>query len=558
MHIVKQLTALILSAALCLTLLAGCAREPDGVSLSVCVGDIPETLDPIYAGEIGDQTILAHLYENLMRVTVDASGTPIVTNGMAKSVEQEESYDGTVTYTFRLRSAKWSDGVNVKAGDFVYAWRRLAHPASRSSYAALLSVVAGYEEARAAGDMELLQISAKNDNTLVVVLSGHYDWFLTEVCTSPATVPLREDVVQKLKEAADEKTRQTEGQKLRWWFDPTALVVNGPYQVSLYEEGAALTAAANERYYSNQAGPKTLTFHFAATAEEAWSLYEHRTVDAVWPLPESQLAELAAEEGWTPLPELETYAALFNCGQEMLADPLVRKAFYLSIDRAALAEAAGITARPAEGLVPFGVQENGEGSFRDVGGALLDNDPEVYEENRIRAKAFLAEAGYDSGVSLGALEYLYIDEGTNGAVAQAICQMWREVLGVVITPVPLGDWELWNALQTGDYDLAGAALTAVGSDAECFLMNWTSGSPDNVVRYTNSAYDTLMSIIASAANGTARMGCLHDAESLLISDCVVAPLYNKGTSWELRETLTGACRDARGWFSFSNVVTRIA
>lgn len=558
MRMLKRLVCLALSGALCLILPAGCAGEADGGSLSVCVGPAPVTLDPIYAEEIGDQTILAHLYENLMRVTVDVSGTPTVTNGMAKTVDQEESYDGTVTYTFRLRSAKWSDGTNVKAADFVYAWRRLADPSSRSPYAALLSVVAGYEEARSAGDMELLQVTARNDNTLVVVLNGHYDWFLTEVCTSPATMPLRQDVLQKLKDEAEERSQRLGGESLRWWSDPSALVCNGPYEVETYTQGASLSARVNERYYSSQAGPRTLVFHFADTPEEARSLYEHKTVDAVWPLTEERMAELAADETWTAVPELETYAALFNCGQEMLADPLVRQAMHLAIDRSALAAAAGVSAQAAEGLVPPGVPESGEEDFRTAGGALLDNDPDTYEQRRTRARELLGEAGYDSGVSLGEMRYFYEDTGSNGAVAQAVCQMWQEVLGMRVTPVGVTNRELWTALRTGEYELAGVSITAVGNDAECFLMDWTSDSPDNVVRYSNSAYDTLMAIIASAADGTARMGCLHDAEDLLISDCVLAPLYNRGTAWDLRETLTGVCRDARGWFSFASVVTRVA
>lgn len=88
MRIWKRLACLALPAAVCLTLLAGCAGEADGVSLSVCVGSAPVTLDPIYAEETGDQTILAHLYENLMRVAVDVSGTPTVTGGMAKDVDR--------------------------------------------------------------------------------------------------------------------------------------------------------------------------------------------------------------------------------------------------------------------------------------------------------------------------------------------------------------------------------------------------------------------------------------------------------------------------------------
>ena len=557
MRIWKRMTCMVLSGAMCLGLLAGCAGEADGASLSVCVGPAPVTLDPIYAEEIGDQTILAHLYENLMRVTVDISGNPTVSNGMAKSVDQEESYDGTVTYTFRLRSAKWSDGTNVKAGDFVYAWRRLADPASRSPYAALLSVVAGYEEARATGDMGQLQVSAKNESTLVVVLSGRYDWFLTEVCTSPATSPLRQDVLQKLKETAEERSRRPGGENLRWWSDPTALVCNGPYQVESYAEGASLSAVANERYYSTQAGPRTLVFHFADTAEEAAALYEHKTVDAVWPLTEERMAELAAGGTGAVVPELGTYAALMNCGQEMLADPLVRQAVHLAIDREARAAAAGASVRAATGLIPPGVPE-AEEDFRTSGGILLDNDPETYLERCTRARELLSQAGYDNGASLGEMTYLYEDVGSNAQTAQLICQMWQTALGMRVTPMGVTNRELWAALRTGEYDLAGADLTAVGNDAECFLMNWTSESSNNVVRYANSAYDTLMAIIASAADGTARMGCLHDAEDLLISDCALTPLYNRGTAWELRETLTGACRDARGWFSFASVVTRTA
>lgn len=551
----KRLAALLLPAALCVSMLAGCSKAGEGLSLSVCAGAALETLDPIYAESTGDQTILVHLYENLMRVTADGSGGTTVVPGMAKSVDQEENHDGTVTYTFRLRSAKWSDGQSVKASDFVYAWQRLADPASHSPYAELLSVVSGYDEARAAGDMELLQVSAKNDTTLVVVLNGTYDWFLKEVCTSPATMPLRKDVVQRLKNVAVQSSEDTDAAADPWWADPTALVTNGPYLATGYEVGMSLTVSANERYYGDQNGPRDLTFHFADAAE-AEMLYEGKTVDAVCTLTEERLAELAADENWSAVPELGAYTVLFNCRQDLFSDVLIRQAMNLAVDRNALAQIAGVTARAAEGLVPSGVPENETGDFRAVGGALLDNDPETYDDRCAQAKALLEEAGYDRGTDLGQLEYLYVDEGTNGLVALALCQQWQDVLAIQVTPRGMTEQELWAALRTGDYMLAGVDLDAAGNDAECFLMDWTSDSQDNVVGYENSAYDTLMTIIANAADGTARMGCLHDAEELLLMDDVLGPLYTRGTAWELRDGLTGAFRDARGWFCFSGVMTR--
>ena len=119
----KRIVAVLLAAALGLTLLTGCAgNAEEGMHLFVSVGSRVTTLDPIYAEDLESQNILVHLYENLMRVAPDGNGGSKVTNGMAKEVSVEENVDGTVTYTFRLRSAKWSDGKAVKAEDFVYAW----------------------------------------------------------------------------------------------------------------------------------------------------------------------------------------------------------------------------------------------------------------------------------------------------------------------------------------------------------------------------------------------------------------------------------------------------
>ena len=106
----KRRWALFLAAALLALSLTGCGGSGEGPALSVCVGGAPEELDPIYATETADQTVLVHLYENLMRKTGDGSGGTTVTNGAAKSVSTEENADGTVTWTFKLRKAEWSAG----------------------------------------------------------------------------------------------------------------------------------------------------------------------------------------------------------------------------------------------------------------------------------------------------------------------------------------------------------------------------------------------------------------------------------------------------------------
>lgn len=554
----KRRLALLLAAALCVSALAGCARGGDAMSLSVCVGGAPEELDPIYATEPADQTILVHLYENLMRKTAGASGAT-VTNGVAKSATSEENTDGTVTWTFQLRGAEWSDGREVLAGDFVYAWQRLADPANDSPFASLLSVVAGYDEVRETGDVSLLQVTAEDDSTLVVVLNGKYDWFLEEVCTAPATMPLRQDLLTG--ESAAEETAEDGAEAAEaapWWSDVAGLVTNGPYQVSGYEAGESLTLETSGTYHSDVSGPGTLTFRFADTAEEGQALYDAGTVDFLGVLPEEQMASLVEAESRALTPELGTWAVVFNCAQDTLMDARVRRALSLVIDRTAAAEAAGVTARAAEGLIPPGVPESDEADFRTSGGDLLDNDPNHRADLQEEARALLTEAGYVSVQDLGELEYLYVDAGNGAAVAQALVQAWQSALGLRVTARAVTEEELAAALEEGTFSLAGIEIRALGNDAECFLRQWSSTGGENVSRYANSAYDTLLSVIAGAEDETARLGCLHDAEALLLEEGAVAPLYTTVTAWTLRDSLTGLVRDGRGWFSFAGVVAREA
>ena len=127
-----------------------------------------------------------------MKLSRGENGSIQAAPAVAKSYAVEDNLDGTETYTFTLRqNARWSDGKTVTAHDFVYAWQRLADPATGSPHAALLDMVAGYSQAREKQDGSLLQVSAPDDFTFVVQLSYKCAYFLTDVCAASATMPHR-------------------------------------------------------------------------------------------------------------------------------------------------------------------------------------------------------------------------------------------------------------------------------------------------------------------------------------------------------------------------------
>ena len=546
----KRMAAMGLCLALMAGMLAGCGGESaPGLTLRLSMGQEAASYDPIRAETTEAETVLIHLYENLLRKTPDTSGGTVLSSGVAKKYDVEENYDGTVTYTFHLRQAKWSDGQAVTAEDFVYAWQRLADPVTKSPSASLLSAVAGYDEVRSSGDVSKLQVSAEGDSTFVVTLLGKCGWFLEDVCTDPATMPLRQDNLQTLKEEAIQKNLQAEERgetgTRNWASDPTKLVTNGPYTAS-YGEAGKLILTKSATYVGAVSGPEELRFLFHDSAEAAWETYDAGEADFVSPLPRTE-TEAKAESDWAAVAQLRTTVLLFHTQGEIFPDVPSRKAFSLAIDRQALSDLTALVSRPADGLVPYGVpDENGE-DFRTQGGDLLGESGT--EEALTEARSLLEESSY---ASTAVPRFIYEDTEENAALADALWKAWMKGLKVRLERVPLSADELREALRTGDYDIALMDLRGNALDAESFLDLWRGDSPENAAGYENGAYDTLLKVIRSASDEKARQGCLHDAEALLLDDCPVAPLLFTASAWEAREGLVGILRDGRGFFSFTS------
>lgn len=180
----KRGAAMLLCLCMTAALLAGCGRGRSGESTaSVVMTGSVSTVDPAYAATPAERTLVLHLFDNLYRWTAEGA-----VPAAAHTYDCTDNEDGTQTYTFHLRrDGKWSDGSDVTAEDFVYAWRRLVSPETDSQEAEILSMVAGYEDAHA-GDPEALGVYAEDEHTFVVTLSTMCPYFVDAVCTAAATM----------------------------------------------------------------------------------------------------------------------------------------------------------------------------------------------------------------------------------------------------------------------------------------------------------------------------------------------------------------------------------
>lgn len=361
----RRIRYMALLLVLCMLALTGCAQPRDTMTLRVCLDAAPATLDPAMASSDAERTVVAHLFENLMKLSRGEDGGIQPVYAAAKSYTVEDNLDGTETYTFTLRqNVRWSDGQTVTAHDFVYAWQRLADPATGSPHAALLDMVAGFDQVQAEQDGSLLQVSAPDDFTFVVKLSYKCAYFLTDVCAGTATMPVRSDAAERED----------------WSLHSETLLTDGPYRATGWDE-TGLTAQAADGYYdARRLGPDVLEFRFETDGQARADLLSGGDVDFAMNLP----------EGDTSDPYPQTTLLLLNQRTGSLESESLRRALALTTVTADRGDASGL----------LSLWESGNGYFYSTAYDMLLRAADASGHVEVRdayledAEAMLVEDGW--------------------------------------------------------------------------------------------------------------------------------------------------------------------
>ena len=583
---IKKLTAMTLAL---LMMLCACGEQPEQpdepvdqqqpqsqlLSISVALGGVQDTLVPTYSTADGSETILYHLYENLMRWENDGDGFAVLGYGQAESYTVEIDYAGNATYTFTLRDdIVWSDGQNVSSYQFAAAWQRLADPVYNSPHRELVSCIAGYDEVQTTGDVSLLQVSTPDTRTLVVTLNGNAPTFLSVVCAGAYTMPIRTYLPGN-------------GEQI---------VTNGAYVVAdATADGVRLSKS--ESYYDRaNVTVDEITFVPATGSDSDYTKFTDRTVAFTTDLPAAVLDQLAQDEHWLPEPVTSACGIIFNTLAAPFDNADVRAAFRLAVNEQALVEVLmDKTARPAVGVVPYGIsdysvrpEEEGEAeeeTLPDPNAPVADEQPSVlydfrahgtqivtlevgddYEIDCTWARALLSDAGYIGGSGFPDVEYVFVDTPENRTVAEFLRSSWETVLGVTVTLRALTAEEYALVISSAGeevqseeenvlpvFQIAAYEFAASYHDPYALLSRWHSASEDNLGGYSSAAFDILINAAAAAETAASYDAYLHDAEAILIEDAPVVALFYRGGSYALADGYDGLYRAPNGIYFFSQV-----
>jgi oligopeptide transport system substrate-binding protein len=461
------------------------------------IGGEPASLDPGTASDTFSFEVIRDLYEGLAAELPDGTVVP----GAASSWTVSAS--GT-RYTFQLRTdAQWSNGMPVRAQDFVAAWRRVVDPTRASPVADTLRPVAGAAEIML-GHLppSSLGVTAARDDLLVVDLELPAPYF-PQLLTHSATFPVYSEEAAKSHHSTN-------------W------VSNGPYVLSNWTPGSKLNLRQNMRYW-DRANVRIPSVAYIPIPDENAEFRQYRAgqVDITQSVPTSALDSVRSErpKELFVAPFLATaYYALNLHSPYFAANLNLRKALAMAIDRKALeATILPFGQRPAYGFVPPGTWNYDPQSWEWSG---LPDPQRINEARRL-----YAAAGYSTQQPLR-LRVLLNSGNSIKQVAVAIASMWKQVLGI---DTELIDEEyrvfLDSRRDTSRWEVVRLGWTADYNDAVNFLDTFRSHSANNDAGYARKEFDDLLDRAASTAEASARRQLLQEAEKLMLSDYPILPIY---------------------------------
>jgi peptide/nickel transport system substrate-binding protein len=219
-------------------------------------------------------------------------------------------------------------------------------------------------------------------------------------------------------------------------------VGTGPYRIAEFVPGQRVVYTRFDQYWGEKAPFSTVTVQRIPELSARITALKNGEVDLITNVPPDQLSliqgdrRLKVESIVTPL----FHVVIFNSLNPVLADPRLRRALSLAIDRNALNEALW----GGKAIVPS------THTFAQFG-ALYMPELKTFEYNPIEAKRLLKEAGYNGFPIRYDTQAAYY---TNGLLAaQAVQEMWSAV-GVKAT---LNVTEKWT-----------------GGDADMMSRNWSN------------------------------------------------------------------------------------
>lgn len=505
-----SLVALAFGVAGCTPKSGGSASATDtpvkGGTLSYYVNE-PAYIDPYNTQESEGTNVEQSLFDSLTAIN------PLTSKLEPAAAESwKANADGTV-WTFKLRKgAKFHDGTPVKAGDFKYAWERIANPATDPKNPSVISYhltpVKGFQEMADGKATDMPGVKVVDDYTLEVTLTEPFADF-EYVVAHPALAPVPKAAVEKDPKAFAE-----------------APVGNGPFKMSgTWKHDQYIKVVRFDDYYGAKANLDGIDFKIFKDEDTAFREFQAGNLDFT-SIPTGKIADSkkkygVSTDGYTVNPkaqvllgaETAVYYMLMNNTDPVLKNPKVRAAISMAINRQALVDTLYEgTRKPATGIVPPGIV-----GFTPNAWAACKYDVEG-------AKKMLADAGFPGGAGISELS-LSFNTGSGHEKVMELVGSDLAKIGIKTKPDGVEWAQYLKQLDAGSYQIGRLGWIADYPIFDNFINPiFQSKSGDNKSKFVDASVDKAIADARKITDGAKRIAAYQDIEKTIGEQTPVAPL----------------------------------
>ena len=531
----KKLTALLLSVMM----LLACAFSASAESadyLGVMLGTNVMSLDTNLATDGDSFEVIADCIDGLMQMDAEGAAVPAL-------AESYDLSDDGLTYTFHLRDAKWSNGTPVTANDFVFAWRRIAQLAGEYAYMldeignikGAAEIISGQES-----DLTTLGVNATDDKTLVVELNVPVSFF-PSLMYFPTFYPINEAFYNSLADGT-------------YGTSPETFLSCGAFLLERYTPGTAdLSLKKNPDYWdADRMKLAGLKYQVVGSSDNALTAFRNGTLDVVMvsgnqvdaAKKDAELSKKLKVTGAGYMWYLTFSQTEKNAQGGMLANKNLRLAISNAIDRDNLVDnyvmdgsLATYTAVPPQFAASATTGEDfsaDQNAFADYIGYNPDKAAEYFETAK-------SELGTDT------FTFTMIYGNNEGDEVQKVAQAIKEDVeaalpGLTINLQSMTKAERLDKMQEDNYDVALTRWGPDYADPMTYLGMWVTNNSNNYGFWSNAEYDQLIADCTTGAYITdydARWEAMFKAETLVLQEAVIAPLYTKAQANLINPSVQG-------------------
>ncbi len=501
----------------------------DGV-LHLAITDEPETLDPHLAIALSDMQVITALFEGLTAIDETTS------RAVPAAAESWEVSEDGLSWTFHLRpELKWSDGTPIDAQTFRDSFVRVLAPPIASEYAYVLDPIKNATRFNAGEFPDFVAVGIKVIDPLTLRFElAAPNPALPAILSLPAAFPVPLHVLLDQGGTIN---------RANPWARVGTLVGNGPFVLTEWSPDQHLRAERNPHFRdAASVALNAVVFHPYPSATAQENAFRAGQLHLTSTVPLTKIAAYRAEDPAALRldPFLQTAFIRFNTTRAPLDDVRVRRALTLAIDREALADHV-LTGgeQPAPRLTP-------PGTAGYTAATPLRYDPDA-------ARALLADAGFAEGNGFPSLEVITRPREIDRQVLEAIQQMWRRELGIDIQ-IAVKEQRVWLREERSlNYDLSNAAWIGDYIDPATFLDLFVTDGGNNATGWTNPDFDAALATAARATTDEARLAAYQEAETILLRELPLTPLYHGTQPFLIRPEVAGWPPALLGFHRYQNV-----